>query len=628
MSTNDFKIKILNQANDLLNLCHTIGLSKEKVPKTIKSLNELKSNIFIFIYENICNTELIDKKRACHSDEDESDNIQAVIDSLSLDVLHEDLSHLTGESIINTINSTKPTNYAPVSYLLDILKSIHEWITSKPENNNNSGNDEFKIIEPISESIEPVKVKEQEIQKKEAIRKQENIFKEYMQQKEQEFKLNKQKEIVAAIEANSSSGNSSFESTDSYLNKIKDYYHQQQQQQPMMKQVKFENNIQTINNELNQMRLSLKSNLNLEQNKIDKLLQNVYADDLKDARSLMRQSLMKQTNKSNLTDQLYHTAFNERPKSQAVSLSSRSKGVLIQRPKKNKIKTRRSVSLSSLSNNTPRFTIGENGILSSLLEEFPYLYTAPETIHYLWSKHSKQIETFSKLHKDIETKYLQAETATSTKLAEFHLNESYKKQEMLMDIMRKDLQHLQRIQDLKRKTEVENSMKSRQREQRFQTAKVKRYYEEFRLQQRAKMLKKTTGEELVFKKLFNESLKIQKERLLELKRYAKEKSELNTKEQLNQIKSIENFYKNKFDLLNEQLNKDREETMCRDKAQHLVLSKMKLQVKKKLETDIRDLQDQMAQDKDSVYWREMDAKRIQQELYSANYYKPIIKKKV
>ena len=121
-----------------------------------------------------------------------------------------------------------------------------------------------------------------------------------MQQKEQEFKLNKQKEIVAAIEANSSSGNSSFESTDSYLNKIKDYYHQQQQQQqPMMKQVKFENNIQTINNELNQMRLSLKSNLNLEQNKIDKLLQNVYADDLKDARSVRRQSLMKQTNKSN-----------------------------------------------------------------------------------------------------------------------------------------------------------------------------------------------------------------------------------------------------------------------------------------------------------------------------------------
>lgn len=223
-----------------------------------------------------------------------------------------------------------------------------------------------------------------------------------------------------------------------------------------------------------------------------------------------------------------------------------------------------------------RFVIGEDGILNSLLHEFPYLYTSPETIHYLWQKHAKQIETFAKLGKEVEQTYLnknskslsnsnllvQSNISLSSLSQVFNKNknkpqlkleETYKKQQKIMEIMRKDIQHMQRMEDMKRKVEVENSMKAKAREQRFQNARVKRYYEEFRLQQRAKMLKKTTQEELIFKNLFNESLKIQKERILDLKRYAKEKAELSQKQQLNQISSIENFYKNKFDLLNEKL---------------------------------------------------------------------------
>jgi len=46
-------------------------------------------------------------------------------------------------------------------------------------------------------------------------------------------------------------------------------------------------------------------------------------------------------------------------------------------------------------------------------------------------------------------------------------------------------------------------------------------------------------------------------------------------------------------------------------------------VKGKLEADIRDLQEQMARDKDHVYWREMDAKRVQAEMYKASYTRKI-----
>lgn len=111
--------------------------------------------------------------------------------------------------------------------------------------------------------------------------------------------------------------------------------------------------------------------------------------------------------------------------------------------------------------------------------------------------------------------------------------------------------------------------------------------------------------------------------MLDLKRYTKEKSELSSKQQLNQIESIENFYKNKFDLMNEKLARDKTNAQIRSSAQHKVLNSLKCQVKGKLETDIRDLQDQMAEDKDHIYWREMDAQRIKADMYKASYIKQV-----
>ncbi len=61
----------------------------------------------------------------------------------------------------------------------------------------------------------------------------------------------------------------------------------------------------------------------------------------------------------------------------------------------------------------------------------------------------------------------------------------------------------------------------------------------------------------------------------------------------------------------------------RDRAQHRVLCGMKKEVKGKLESDIRDLQKQMADDKDHIYWREMDAKRLQADIYKASYVKNV-----
>ena len=72
--------------------------------------------------------------------EDEIHNIQAVIDSISMDLLHEDLSHLTGESMVfgaerKGHKKSKRADLVSIEYLLDIIRSLNEWISSRLESN-------------------------------------------------------------------------------------------------------------------------------------------------------------------------------------------------------------------------------------------------------------------------------------------------------------------------------------------------------------------------------------------------------------------------------------------------------------------------------------------------------------
>jgi centrosomal protein CEP95 len=706
MATNDAndqlttKRKVVKLANELLQLCQK-DKSNQETPTKINTYKEINSNLFVYFYETICNTELVDKKWPANGIEDEIHNVQSVIDSLSMDVLHEDLSHLTGEAICgynkNKIKYKKPKpDLISIEYLLDILRSIYDWVTSKVDNKTNTTTnitplpeENVNKYESLSRQIEEtIELTKNVLNLRETEYDSNDLFRSYMSEKEREFKNRSYNHIVRNNEPDrqveelkickSSSGNSSLSgSTNSLSSKIpieepsrhvkfnikKEHESARKSRSPVIAK-RERSNVQTVDNEFDLIRASLDENKISKQSKISNLLKNIYDEDLRDANSIHRLNLNKIANRSDLTNQLFMSAHSRDVKapiktrpSLIPSSSSRSKGVLL--PKSKSLTTvRRSVSVmsdcngdddlvdllnshrttarssSALGRRDPakqfmsRITVGEDGILSTLLQEFPYLYTSPETIHYLWQKHAKHIETLTKAQKEIEAKYSNNQnsdvggiSARSDSKVEVHLKEAYRKQQMFMDIMRKELAHMQRIQDLKRKQQVENSLKAKMREQRFTSVKVKKYYEEFRLEQRAKMLKQTTSEELIFKRLFNKSLKLQKERILELKKYAKEKNELNSKNQLNQMESIENYYKTKFDLLNERMRKEKDSALIREKAQHLVLTKMKRQAKNKMENDIRDLQEQMYRDKDFLYWRQTDANRVCNEINYASYFK-------
>jgi hypothetical protein len=118
--------KILKVTNELLEICQQ-QQPNPSVPKTIESLSDLHSNIFIYLYETICSIDLDDKIVNINTIDDEINNIQILINSLSTNILNEDLSYLNPRSIcqpmLNDLNS--------IEYLLDIFKCIHEWIYSR-----------------------------------------------------------------------------------------------------------------------------------------------------------------------------------------------------------------------------------------------------------------------------------------------------------------------------------------------------------------------------------------------------------------------------------------------------------------------------------------------------------------
>lgn len=133
------------------------------------------------------------------------------------------------------------------------------------------------------------------------------------------------------------------------------------------------------------------------------------------------------------------------------------------------------------------------------------------------------------------------------------------------------------------------------------------------------MLKQSTDEELIIKRLFDDCLRIQKERMLEMKKYSREKSQIILQNQSDKIQSIENVYKNKLDLFNEKIKSEKNAAELRERAQNLALRKLKKELKEKLENRIINLNDQINRDRNFLHWRQIDAETAKLKLLKAEY---------
>lgn len=252
----------------------------------------------------------------------------------------------------------------------------------------------------------------------------------------------------------------------------------------------------------------------------------------------------------------------------------------------------------------------EDDILPMLLDEFPHLHLSLHTWHELWRKGLQQIEQITRAHQEVTRKKSRAQD---------QLEEAEKRQEIMVNIMKKELEHNQRLKEIKERQVSAITTRNKLHERRMQTARSRHYYDEYQVRMRSKMLKRRTREEMLFKKLFKDGLDIQKERINELRKYAKEQRASQTKAQRDEIESMENYYRDQFQMLADNIAKEKDELEIREKAQQKILDTMKKDLRKKMEIEIKHLQDNLVRDDDDIYFRQLDADRVIHDLKMAKY---------
>ncbi|XP_039418429.1 centrosomal protein of 95 kDa isoform X2 [Corvus cornix cornix] len=252
-------------------------------------------------------------------------------------------------------------------------------------------------------------------------------------------------------------------------------------------------------------------------------------------------------------------------------------------------------------------TIRDNDLLLQLLEEFPHLHISPCTLNKMWQRqlaHTLHLKVLSgrprpKLQNEVE--------------------QVLKKHELLTAIIKRDQDHSKRLQEIKQRIYRQKWAQNKVTERRQQVARARKYYEDYRVQLRAKMMRERTREAKIFKNLFEEGLEIQKQRLKDLRVYAQEKRDEQWREHQNELESLENYYKDQFSMLAEAVSQEFQEIQTREKAQAQMLQKTRKQLRSKMEKEIQQLQAAIIHNDDDTFFQELEADRLRTRLQMASF---------
>ncbi|KAL7404596.1 hypothetical protein ABVT39_016913 [Epinephelus coioides] len=258
----------------------------------------------------------------------------------------------------------------------------------------------------------------------------------------------------------------------------------------------------------------------------------------------------------------------------------------------------------------PSMKVKENELLPVLLEEWPYLHISPHTLGRMWEQQMQQVDRLHALSS--------SDSRRRSKLSS-QVEEAQRKHDLLVEIIRKEQDHNRRLRDFKERIQQQKSTQNRLREQRQQIARAKKYHNDYHVQHRARLMRARTKEERMFRQLFEEGLELQKVRLREQKAYAREQRLEHQRRHEDQIKSMENYYKDQFSLLAEKLAQERQEIQVRKKAQEKALLKMKRELRSRMEREIGELQKIIIQNDEDDHFQDLEVQRLRNRVQMASF---------
>ncbi|XP_029997665.1 centrosomal protein of 95 kDa isoform X2 [Sphaeramia orbicularis] len=258
----------------------------------------------------------------------------------------------------------------------------------------------------------------------------------------------------------------------------------------------------------------------------------------------------------------------------------------------------------------PSMKVKENELLPVLLEELPHLHITPHALGQMWEQQMQQVDRLHALSA--------SHSKRRSKLCS-EMEEAQRRHDLLAEIVRKEHDHSRRLRDFKERIQQQKSTQSRLRERRQQIARAKKYHNDYHVQHRARLMRARTKEERMFRQLFEEGLELQKVRLREQRAYAREQRLEHQKRHQDQIKSMENYYKDQFSLLAEKLAQERQEIQVRKKAQEKALLKMKRELRSRMEREIGELQKIIIQNDEDDYFQDLEVQRLRNRVRMASF---------
>ncbi|KAJ8363560.1 hypothetical protein SKAU_G00123910 [Synaphobranchus kaupii] len=252
--------------------------------------------------------------------------------------------------------------------------------------------------------------------------------------------------------------------------------------------------------------------------------------------------------------------------------------------------------------------VKDNDLLPLLLEEFPHLQLSPHTLTRMWKKQLRQVDHLGAVGNHHSRNKLTSQ-----------VEEAQRRHDLLVEIIRKEQEHNHRLRDFKERIQQQKSAQNKLKEQRRQIARAKKYYSDYHVQMRARMMRARTREERMFKQIFEEGLELQKTRFREERVYAKEVRQEHQRKHRDELESMENYYKDQFSLLAETLAQERREIQMRKKAQEKALQKMKRELRSKMEREIGELQKIIVQNDDDDYFWDLEAERLRGKVKMASF---------
>ncbi|KAF1517615.1 Centrosomal protein of 95 kDa, partial [Eudyptes sclateri] len=341
-----------------------------------------------------------------------------------------------------------------------------------------------------------------------------------------------------------------------------------------------------------------------ERTKKAKVVAKAYKDELRiyEARERLRLSKLREVIKE-MEQEYKENIFKEPPKMpQPVKVYSRKTTPRNPKysqwiPKRGTVKPKKAAPMK----------VRDDDLLFQLLEEFPHLHISHHTMNKMWQQQLAH------------TEQLKAASGRTRPKLQNEVQQALKKHELLVAIIKKDQDHNKRLQEFKQRICRQKWAQNKVREKRQQIARARKYYEDYRVQLRAKMMRARTREERIFKNLFEEGLEIQKQRLKDLRAYAREKRAEQRREHQNELESMENYYKDQFSMLAEALSQEHQEIQTREKAQAQMLQKTKRELRSRMEKEIQQLQAAIMQSDDDTFFQELEADRLKSRLQMASF---------